>query len=46
MIRIKLFRLTNCKKKDIGWQKMAEEQPNFVVDQLFEVVGNNTNDSK
>lgn len=25
MIRIKLFRLTNCKKKDIGWQKMAED---------------------
>lgn len=43
MIQIKLYRLTNCKKKG-HW--MAEEQPNFVVDQLFKFFENDTNDSK
>ena len=46
MNQSKLYRLTNCKKKGHGWQKMAEEPPNFVVYQLFKFFENDTNDSK
>ena len=46
MIQIKYIDSLIAKRKDIGWQKMAEEQPNFVVDPIFKFFENDTNDSK